>query len=110
MRLLLFPGACGSSREITMPDEQDSNREPPADEPPESLRTLLVELEDPAPPELLLKVRRTIHRRTAAAQFSAFAWRTPGLIVAELVRLLGALPASFRSKPASSREDTNRWT
>jgi hypothetical protein len=85
-----------------MADQQDSNQDLPAGEAPESLHPLLGELEDPVPPELLQKVRRSIHRRTAAAQVSAFAWRTPTLIIAEMVRLLIALPASFR-------KDTDRW-
>ncbi len=81
-----------------MAEDSRTNKQTSADDEPESLQPLLRDLEEPVSDELLNRVRRTIHRRTAAAQFSAFAWRTPGAILAELVRLMGYLPNSLRKE------------
>lgn len=83
-----------------MPDSQEPNL--PQNESDDELRPLLADVEDPVPEEFLERVRRSIHRRTTVAQISAFSWRMPGTILAELVRVISFLPRSFS-------KDETRW-
>jgi len=46
--------------------------------------------------EFLDHVRAKIHRRTAAAQISSFSWRVPGMVLLELIRVLGFMPQTLR--------------
>jgi hypothetical protein len=68
-----------------MTDEPHGNgADQDAGEPVEMLRNF----QEDVSPEFLGRVHRSIHRRTVAAQVADFSWRTPGMILLELSKML----------------------
>jgi hypothetical protein len=60
---------------------------PPQDDDERPIRGL-ADLETNVSPDLPAKVRRSIQRRTTAAQFAHFSWSFPGVILMEFITLL----------------------
>ena len=66
---------------------QDGEEVDPEVDPGEPI-TLLAEFDHDASTDLLTRIRRTIQRRTAAAQLTSFSWNAPFVVLREFWLIL----------------------
>ena len=66
----------------------DSERQDGEEVDPGEPIAVLAELDDEASTDLLTRIRRTIQRRTAAAQLASFSWSAPLMVLKEVWLIL----------------------
>lgn len=62
---------------------------------------ILREQERTPSPDFLVKVRRKIHRRTAASQVASFSWHMPRLVLLEMADVLRELFTAIGGRKGS---------
>ena len=56
---------------------------------------MLRDFQEPASADFVQRVRGKIHRRTAASYVADFSWRTPGMILLEMSKMLRQIFSAF---------------